>query len=122
MAIKGVIRKEFEHSVEPEGTEDRTIFILKPLSGDHLMEYTYRMQGKTKEDLANDPDFPKIIKRVLQAGLKGWRNLKHPETGVDLPFPEDINEALEFLPLQVRDKLAGELLKSSVVDQDLVKN
>ena len=122
MAIKASIRKEFEHSVEPEGTEDRTIFILKPLSGDDLTEYTYRMQGKKKEELANDPEFPKIIIKVLRAGLKGWKNLKHPETGADIPFPENIDEALDLIPFQVRDLLAGKLLTTSVVDQDLAKN
>ena len=122
MAIKAVIRKEFEHSIEPEGAEDKTIFILKPLSGEEMMDYSIRMQGKTQEQLRNDPEFPKMLRRILRAGLKGWRNLKHPETGEDVPFPPDIGEALEFLSLKVMDKLAGKLLTVSTVGQDLAKN
>jgi hypothetical protein len=101
-----------------------TVFILGPIAGWELMTLLRRSAHFYSSE--NGVQDPTIIRDVLRAGLRGWRNLRDAQGGECLFARDDrgrpTDPTLDVLDYTVALELMGQIISLNTLSTDERKN
>ena len=123
-------RQRFEYVLEADRRtkgSDPPTFELQPLSMRTVAEIEDIVaMSRTSDGEAGYP-IGTVNRKVLRDGLVGWRNVKDPANGADIPFAKDADgcikdELLVLFSTRERTELASQLWGAAHVSGDDAKN